>query len=84
MIGDDMNTVKMKNQSKSEYEAAELINKNIHEHKHTAFIGSIGIYSGLFLITYDNIVYAKDPGVTWDGLATAKVDHFCDVTITEV
>ncbi len=57
----------------------------MYSHKQTAFVGNIGIYSGLFLITYASVVFAKDPNLTWghDYNCNITVDHYCDVSITE-
>lgn len=81
-----MNTVKILKDKAVlvEYQANDLIGSRILEHPHTAFVGSVGGCQGLFLITYECIVLAENPNKTWNDKAPFKVDHFCDVRISEV
>ena len=66
--------------------ADSLIGINMSEHRHTAFIGGVGTgpANALYLITYDAIVLAARPELTWSTNASVIVHHFCNVTITEV
>lgn len=64
-----------------------LIGSNMRNHGHTAFIGKLGSYQGLFLITYEAIVLVSTPNTTWNYDSNHRgivhVDHYCNVTITE-
>jgi hypothetical protein len=62
----------------------DLIGSNMRSHGHTAFVGSIGGEEGLFLITYECIVYAEAPNTTRNvPQCYITIDHYCDVVITE-
>ena len=67
----------------SRFQIKELIGDHVYEGK-TAFIGHCceGNEDGLHLITYSNIVKAKDPHKTWSlGDAVVYVLRFVDVEI---
>lgn len=67
-----------------EITAGDLIGGNMRSHGYTAFIGSIGGYKGLFLITYEGVILANEPNLSWNGLDCAvTIDHYCAITITE-
>ncbi len=69
------------------YEVGSLISENLEEGR-TAFWGMMKGYENygvrLYLDTYACVVCAEDPHHTWGADATALVERFVDIEITEL
>lgn len=60
----------------------DLIRTNYSEHAN-AFIGKCGFGppNSLYIVTYDSIILASNPGKAWDREANVTVDRFVDLDI---
>ena len=59
----------------------EITGKNYNQKKNT-FIGSIGEYKDkLFIITWDRIILAEAPVVTWGGTVEVIIHKWVDIEI---
>jgi len=70
-------------QTRASLHVSDIIGKNFSS-SHTAFIGKCGNHPSvdLFLVTYDCVVLASDPGKTWAGsLTDVWVNKWVDVRI---
>jgi hypothetical protein len=81
------NTVKLKptGTEKIRYTMEEL-QEQLRDYAQTAFIGNIGSFRNeLFLITYESIVRALNPNITWSYFSEPVIVHkFVNIEIREL